>query len=515
MTSEPTAQPPGEAPARAPKSTARNTLIVMAGTLGSRLSGIVRQQLIVSFGSTLSDAFLLASRVPNLLRELLAEGALVNSFIPVYKSLGTEERRALARSFSGALIAINLLLTAIGILAAPWIVDLLLSNHPNVDVALTVYMVRLVMPFLMLISLASIAMGLLNADEHFRESSFAPIAFNLASIVVLLLLPKTATWLALGWLVGGLAQLVVQLPALMRFGLLPTPTLEGHPALGRVLRQMAPFMLTTGARQFLNIYVARLLSNGQLFQSGTTTGYGNAETMFTMANGLLVVSPALALFPRFSQLAADRQWDAFRTLTVQALRTVTFLSAPASALMVVLAPYLIRIFDLNGRMSSTTFAAGSGILNGWALALLPWAINTILLRTFYARERTRDAVMVSAVGFVVEVALYSLLTPHLKFLGFGVSTTISGVLMAIALMVLYGRFPLGALLVHLARVVPLALVAGMVTWALTRVLPAPTGLLPSLVTLAVAGAAGLGTYLALAVALRVPEVNGVLRRLRR
>jgi putative peptidoglycan lipid II flippase len=490
----------------------------MAGTLGSRLSGIVRQQIINLFGSTLTDAFLVAVTVPNLLRELLAEGALVNSFIPVYKSLDIAGRRRLAQTFSGLLIAVNLILMALGILAAPWVVDLLLAANSNVDPALTIYMTQLVMPFLMLISLSAIAMGLLNADEHFRESSFAPVAFNLASIAALLLLPDTATWLAFGWLIGGVAQLLVQLPALRRFGLLPTPTLRGHPALGRVLRQMAPFTLTAGARQFLNVYVISLLTNAQQFAPGTRTGYANAEALFTMVNGLFVVSPALALFPRFSQHASERNWPEFRALTVQAIRTTTFLAAPMSALLVVLAPYAVSLFNIDSDLDVSRFQAGTGILTGWALALLPWALVTILLRTFYARERTREAVTVSALGFVLEVGLYRLLVPPLGFLGFGLSTTLSGIVMAGALALLYRRalgFPTRAVAAHLARVVPLAGLAGVAAWLISLLMPEPGFIVPGVIGLAVAGGAGLAVYLAGALALRMPEVAGVLRRLKR
>ncbi len=502
----------------AQKSVGRNTLIVMAGTLGSRLSGIVRQQIINLFGNTLLEAFLVAVRIPNLLRELLAEGALVNSFIPVYKTLDAAERKALASAFSGVLIAVNLVLMAVGILAAPWIVNLLLSGTSNVDRALAVYMTQLVMPFLMLISLSSIAMGLLNADEHFRESSFAPVAFNIASIIALLLLPDTATWLAFGWLIGGVAQLLVQLPALRRFGLLPTPALIRHPALGRVLRQMAPFTLTAGARQLLNVYVTRLLSDGTLFRQGTQGGYSNAEALFTMVNGLFVVSPALALLPRFSQHAAEKDWPAFRSLTAQAVRTTTFLAAPMSALLIALAPYAVSLFNLRSNYDVPRFEAGSGILTGWALALVPWAIVTILLRTFYARERTREAVIISAIGFVLEVGLYRLLVPQLGLLGFGVSTTISGILMAGALALLYRRalgFPSRQIASHLARILPMAALAGALAWFISRLMPAPGFIFPGVLGLVVAGGVGLSAYLLLALALKMPEVSGVLRRLKR
>lgn len=507
-----------------PRSALRNTLIVMAGTLGSRLTGIVRQLIINLFSDRIGDAFNVAARVPNLFRELLAEGALVNSFIPVYKGLPHGERRAFARAFSGALLAINLLLVALGIWLAPYIVThLLLADQPNTDPVLATFMTRLVMPFLLLISLSSIAMGLLNADEHFRESSFAPIAFNIASIVVLLAayllkLPNTALWLGLGWTVGGLAQLVVQLPALRRFGLLFWPRLGGHPRLGRVLLLMAPFALTTSSRQFLNILVTRLLTNERLFQSGTYFGYTNAEALFTMANGLFVVSPALAMFPRFTQLHVDGDHEGFRRLTLSALRTVTFLAAPVSALLAVLAPYAISIYAIRSNFSEVRFEAGSTILTAWSVALVPWAINTILLRTFYARERTLEAVSVSALSFFCEVGLYYLLIPRVGLYGLGIATTVMGCLTAAALIVLYRRqlsFPLGELLGHLARVLPLALVAGLVAWLVAHLLPAPGHLLSGLLGLALAGGLGLAAYLGLAVLLRVGEVRGLLNRLRR
>lgn len=512
----PTEEPSKSAPRRSLRA---NTLIVMAGTLGSRLSGILRQMVLNNlFGNLLLEAFLAAVRIPSLMRELLAEGALVNSFIPVYKTLDAENRKALAASFSGVLIAVNLILMAVGILAAPFLIDLLLAANSNIDRALAIYMAQLVMPFLMLISLASVAMGLLNADEHFKESSFAPVAFNIVSIIALLLLPRSATWLGFGWLLGGVAQLLVQLPALRRFGLLPTPSLAPHPALRRVLVQMAPFTLTAGARQFLNFYVQGWLSNRDFFSAGTTGGYANAETIFTTVNGLFVVSPVMAMFPRFSAHAADKDWVAFKALTVQAVRTTTFLAAPMSALLIVLAPYAISVINLKTNYDVPRFHAGSDILRGWALALIPWALVTILLRTFYARERTREAVTISAIGFVLEVGLYRLLVPHIGLLGFGISTAISGVLMTAALVYMYRRalgFPGREVVAHLIKVVPLAAVAGLVAWLITFILPRPGFIVPGAFGLALAGGVGLAVYLLGAMALRMPEVAGILRRLRR
>ncbi len=496
-------------------SAVRNTLVVMLGTLGSRLLGLLRQLIINRFDTHVTDAFNIASSIPNLFRELLAEGALVNSFIPVYKGLDEAEKRRFASAFMGALLGVNLVLLALGVWAAPWLVQLfVVVNSTTVDLSLATTMTRLMMPFLMLISLSAVAMGLLNADEHFRESSFAPIAFNIVSIVMLLALPDTAFWLAISWTVGGLAQFLVQLPALRRYGLLPTPRLGWHPKLGRVLALMAPFALTTGSRQFLNLFVRRLLST---FPQGTLTGYSNAETVFQMIMGLFVVSPALALYPRLSALGNERDWPGFRDLTLRALRTITFVAAPMSALLVVLAPYAISVFSLSDT-NTGKFEAGSAILTTWALAIVPWGINTFLLRTFYARQETRWPVVVSATSFLCEVGLYYVLTPRLGLYGFGVASSTMGVVTLVVLTSLYHRalgFPFAALGQHLARVVPMAAVAGAAALLVTRVLPAPGSPLAGVLGGALGGGVGLAVYLALAVALRVGEVDTLVKRFRR
>lgn len=508
---------PEPAPATPQRRTPlQNTLVVMLFTLFSRLSGLLRQLIVNLFDNTIMDAFMVAVRVPNLLRELVAEGALVNSFIPVYKSLPEGERRRLAAAFSGTMIAINMVLAAIGIIAAPWVVDLLLAANSNVDREIAIYMTRLAMPFLMLISLASVASGVLTADEHFKESGMAPVAFNVASIAVLLILPPEATWLAIGWLVGGVAQLLVQVPPLMRHGLLPRPTLQGHSELGRVLRNMAPFMLTATTRQVLNVYVSRLLSNAQHFPAGTQGGYANAEALFTMANGLFVISTAQAYFPRFSDLAAAQKWDEFSALMVNATKATVFMAAPASALLLALAPQAAALFNLSGSMPETRLLATVGIVSGWALALVPWGVMTIATRTFYARERSREAVVVSALVFVLEVALYNVLVPRIGFWGFGASTALVGILGSA---LLYWRhrqsLPLDVfgVLRHAAIVLLLAALAGGAARAVAGLFAMPRQMLEALPVLALAGGVGLLVYFGGAVLLRLPEVNGIVRRL--
>ena len=183
---EPSSSSNQPAPSAAPvrKSATRNIVTVMSGTLASRFLGLLRQSLLsFSFDTRVTDAYNVAFQIPNLFRELLAEGALSNSIIPVYKNLAPDQRRAFIGSFMALLILVNALVVALGMIFAPQIVGLMQSlgqslgaNASSLDTELTVYLTRLCMPFLAGISFSALAMGLLNAEERFGATAFAPLA---------------------------------------------------------------------------------------------------------------------------------------------------------------------------------------------------------------------------------------------------------------------------------------------------------------------------------------------------
>ena len=493
-----------------------NILTVMAGTLGSRGLGLVRQLVFNRLDGNLTDAFNIAFRVPNLLRELLAEGALINSFIPVYKSLPDEEQKELASSFTAVLLAVNFVVLGLGILLAPWLVQHVLdpAGTPQ-NQATAIYLTQWMMPFLTFISMSAVAMGLLNAGEHFRASAFAPMAFNVVSIFILLVFPQSAFWLAMSTTLGGLAQLVVQIPSLLKLGLFPRLQTLWHPALRRVLLMMIPFAISTSGKQFLNIFVVRFISP---FPKNALTGYGNAEVLFQLALGLFAVSPALALYPRLATHSAAKDWDAFRRLTVQALRLTSFIAAPVSILFSVLAPYAVSLVQLSSATEPERLTYGALTLSTWALAIVPAGLNALLVRTFFVRERTLEPLIVTSLGAVADVGLYTLFVPLFGLQGFGLSSTITGTLTAAVLMVLYSKqvgMNWSPLIRHLGLVFPLALLAGAVAFAVSSVLPAPGNLWRGVVGLSVAGGAGMAVYLVLAYVLRFPELSSLRSRLTR
>jgi putative peptidoglycan lipid II flippase len=498
------------------RSATRNILTVMGGTLASRVLGLLRQTLFNRFFDTaITDAFNVAFRVPNLFRELLAEGGLSNSIIPVYKSLAPGDRKAFASSFLGLLIGVNAVIVGLGFIFAPQIVDLLIENGSRIDVNLAVLITRLVMPFLAGISFSALAMGLLNAEEKFAATSFAPLAFNVSTILGFVLFPNNAIMLGAFTTLGGFAQLIVQIPSLRRYGLLPTPRLARHPALGRALSLMAPFAFTTSVRQFLNVILARLLTR---FGDGAVTGFYNAEVIFQLALGLFAVSPATAAYPRMATFAANRDWDSFRDTLSSYARLVLFFSAVVSALMFALAPSVVSaVIELAGRVSNDKFSFTMLAVPPFALAIAPWGLNQLLVRAFYVREKTRDAVLVNAAAFLLNTGLYLAFAPW-GFAAMNYATTVTGwVMVGVYVAVLHAQVGLDwkKLLGHALKVGLAALVAGLVASLVTAALPYSRGALNAFLHLSVAGGLGLIVYLGLCAVLRVPELETIRKRILR
>jgi putative peptidoglycan lipid II flippase len=281
----------------------RKVLLVMGGTLASRVLGLLRQAVFNAlYPDALKDAFNVAYRVPNLLRELLAEGAVQNALIPLLKSLPPEEAQAFARRFAAFLLGVNLLVLGLGYLLAPWVAGLLVAPGSHLregeSFQQVVYLTRLLLPFLLGISMAALFSALTQAEERFLPYALGPVAFNLVAIGLMALFPGDPTALGLSVALGGLVQALVQLPFLRGFRL----EWGWHRAFAPALLRMGPFAFTTSLRQFLNLVLTNILTR---YPPAAVTGFYNAEVVFQMALGLFATSPAIALFPRMSTLKGE------------------------------------------------------------------------------------------------------------------------------------------------------------------------------------------------------------------
>src|SRR5690554_3721377 len=508
---------PVSSPAR---STRRGALTLMIGTLASRVTGLVRNSLLAQFfPTTVIDAFVTAFKVPNLFRELLAEGALTNSFIPVYKALAPAEQRRL----SGALLA--LLAVANGVLmlgafaAAPLLASLLISGVGHVDVELTTQLIRIVFPFLPAISFSALAMGILNAEERFFAPAWAPVALNVVTVTLMALFPGQAVMLALAHVFGGLAQLLVQVPALVRSGLLPKPGSLWHPAMGEVLVLMVPFTFTAGGRQVLNVVASNVITG---IDAGAQGAFYLSDLFLSLLLGLFSISPALAYYSRLSHHAARGDAEFGPTLG-EGLRLITFLTVPAGlALTLLAAPAVDAVYNwrslfgapMDAELRAFTIAATLPL----GLAVFPIGVLNLLIRSFYVRRLVRPPVVLVLVFLTLQGLLYVALSRPFCIAGVSWATALAAwaqALVTAGLVARRERFGLGAWAAQAARVWLAALGALLAGWLALQAVPLPAGRFGQLGRLAVGGGAMVAAYLLLGVLLRVPELRALGRLVRR
>ena len=514
---------PGEAkPQSAPAapSSRRGAFTLMGGTLASRVTGLVRNSLLAQFFPTaVVDAFVTAFKVPNLFRELLAEGALVSSFVPVYKRLDPAE----ARRLSGAILSLLFLLNGALMLAAyalaPFLAELLIADAGHVDLELTTRLIRIVFPFLPAISLSALAMGLLNAEERFLAPAWAPVALNVVTAALMAIFPGQATMLAVAHVLGGLAQLLVQVPALVRSGLLPRPRIPWHSALTGVALLMVPFAVTTSGRQVVNVVASNVVTGIDAVAQGS---FYLADLFLSLGLGLFGISPALAYYSRLSA-HAGRDEESFGPTLTEGIRLITFLAVPAGVGILVFAPQLVDVLYNWRSLLGQPMDAGLRAYTVEAtvplgLAVFPLAAHALLVRTFYVRSRVGPPVAIALTALTLQGVLYYALAGPFGVTGVSAAVAIAAwvqVGLASGFVARREGFSLRAFGRHAAGAWVAAIAAGLAGYLIVRVIAAPTTWTGSLVELAVGGAAFLAAYLAAAAVLGLPELMAAVRWLRR
>jgi len=480
-------------------SSRRGAFTLMGGTLASRVTGLVRNSLLAQFFPTyVIDAFVTAFKVPNLFRELLAEGALSNSFVPVYKRLAGDEARRMAGTLLAMLVVVNGLLMALAYLAAPAIARLLIADAGHVDLELTTRLIRIVFPFLPAISFSALAMGILNAEERFLAPAWAPVALNVVTVTLMALFPGQALMLALAHVLGGAAQLLVQVPVLVRSGLLPRLTSLWHPSLASVALLMLPFAFTASGRQVLNVVASNVITG---IDAGAQGAFYLADLFLGLALGLFSISPALAYYSRLSDHAVNDE-AAFAPTLAEGVRFITMLTVPAGLALALLAEPAVDVVynwrsifgqPMDPVLRDYTIAASAPL----GLAVFPLGVFNLLIRTFYIRGRVRTPVLLVLATLTLQGTLYVLLAPRFGVAGVAAATAAAAWLQLIVVTVLVVRaegFDVSSFARH-AGVTWLAalLAAGAAYLALTR-MPLPAGWYGSLAALVVAGFVLAGVY---------------------
>jgi putative peptidoglycan lipid II flippase len=436
-----------------PRNIARSAASASAATMTSRILGVVREAVLASFFGDKQemDAYRVAFRIPNLLRDLFAEGAMSASFVPTFtKRLTTNGKDAaltLGNNLTNALLLITGVLVVLGIIFAEPIVRLLVKPEYAANATkleLTVMLTRIMMPFLTFIALAAAAMGMLNALRHFFIPALSPAMFNVVSItgaiglipVMVSLGYQPITAAAVGTVVGGLAQWAVQWPLLRREGFRYRPSIDRHDAdLARVLLLMGPGTLGLAATQ-VNVAVNTYLASGQ---TGAISWLDYAFRLMYLPIGLFGVSVATATTPVIARHVVDKDEAAVKRTIADSVSLMMMLNVPAMVGLIVLATPIVRVMYERGQFTSASTAATAAALQFYSIGLVGYSVVRILSPAFYALGSARTPVKVSAATVFVNASLNIVLFRVMGYKGLALGTAVAALFNASTLMFLLQR----------------------------------------------------------------------------
>jgi putative peptidoglycan lipid II flippase len=382
-------------------------------TLLSRVSGLFRDVVIgFLFGAHgAADAYFVAFRIPNLLRRLTAEGALTVAFIPVFTNYLAKEGKAEAIKVTQIVftfLAIFLgLITLLGIVFARPLTHFFAPGFVQEPekFQMTVLLTRWMFPYIFFVSLVALAMGVLNALRHFMAPAMSPVLFNLCNIVCAILfyplLDEPILGLAFGVLIGGAAQLLFQIPYLMKQGIhLRFNFNFRHPGLGRLLYLMGPAAFGAAVYQ-INVLVSTMLAS--FLPSGSVSYLYYADRFLEFPVGIFAIALGTAALPSFSTLVVAGNVKELRATLAYALRIVNFVCLPATAGLAVLAVPLFAIFFQRGAFDATATLNSAQALIFFSFGL--WSISgtKLVAPVFYAMEDTKTPVFVGIIAFMVNL----------------------------------------------------------------------------------------------------------------
>ncbi len=516
-------------PISSSQSVARSAGVTSIAVLASRITGLVREIALAHyFGATAAyDAYILGFRIPNLTRDLFAEGALSSAFVPTFVDAlhkkSKEEAAHLANLVATAIIIVVGLLCLVGMIFAPQMVDLLAPGFRQLEGKheLAVRLTRIMCPFLLLVALAAQSMGILNACNQFALPALSSSLFNVGSLAVGLSLGLLAgpylgippiEGMAWGVLTGGFIQLGSQIPSLVRTGFVYRPAIDwSHPGLRQILRLMGPAILGSAAVQ-INVMVNTSFASEI---NGGMSWLGYAFRLMQLPLGLFGVAIGGATLPAISRSAARGDMDDFRRTLSRSLGLVFLLTIPSSVGLFVLGPSIIGALFERGEFNANDTHQTALALGWFAIGLAGYSALKVLVPAFYALKDARTPMFVSLGSIGINYAVVSTMTTQTGFglAGLALSTSavaITGSLILLTILKtritgIYGR----ALLASVGKIVVAAAVmfaaVSATTWAVGHQLQA--GQPRYLVDLAVSIPVGLAVYYFACRLLKVEEME--------
>jgi putative peptidoglycan lipid II flippase len=391
--------------------------VVGAATLLSRIMGYVRDMVMSwAFGtSAAADAFYVAYRIPNLLRELLAEGSMSAAFIPVFTETLTkgtkEEARHLANAVFARLLVILVIVTGIGIIFAPYIVKAIawgwkIENQREKFLMATT-LTQMMFPYLLFIGLAALAMGMLNSLRSFLYPALSPVMLNIMTIGSVFFLaprmPEPIMGAAIGVVLGGMCQFLIQLPGLRKQGMMLKPQFApSHPGVLKIGKLAVPVLISSSVTQ-LNIFMSTILASFLATGSITYLFYGMRFIHFPL--GIFGVAIATAVLPTLSTQAAKQEMESFRDTLSLGLRLVFFIMFPAMAGLIMLRIPIVNLLLEHGEFNRVSTLGTASALLYYAVGLWAFAGVRVLSQAFYSLQDTKTPVRIAMLALAANIVL--------------------------------------------------------------------------------------------------------------
>lgn len=462
------------------KKLIKSTGIVAISTLSSRILGFVRDVIIANvFGASRElGGFFIAFRIPNLFRRLVAEGSLTISFIPVYteylENKGKDEALKLAQKTLSILIIVLLCIVSIGIIFSPYIVNIFAYGFDDIEIInFTVYMNRLLFPYLFLVGIVAFSMGYLNSNRVFFAPAFSPVLLNVGFIIGALLFTKffekPLIGLVCGVLFGGILQLLLQIPYMIKHGFKMKISIDfKHPGIRRIFKMIAPAVFGIAVYQ-LNILINTAYAS--TCEEGSIPYLYYCDRLTELILGIFIVSIGNVILPEMSRFAASKDYKALKEMYRKAVLVSLFLAVPASAALIIIGYPLLNVMFVRGSFTNVDALNTFKALKYAALAVPSLAVLRISTPTFYSMEDTKTPVYSAVAALIVNIVCgYYLKNTILSYAGLSLSISIAAFVQVTILVIFLhkkiGNFGFRKIFSELLKIVVATIVMSLVIFYL-------------------------------------------------
>ncbi len=414
---------------------ARAAGVVGLATGLSRIFGFIRDVVVARFfgAGMATDAFFVAFRIPNILRRLLAEGSLTVSFVPVFMEyLKRESKKDALELANVAFTLLSIILVAIslaGVLFSPLIVTAMapgFTKFPD-KYALTVFLTRLMFPYIFFISLVALCMGILNSLRHFAAPALSPVILNISMIAAALTLqsffPEPITALAVGVMIGGFLQLAMQFPFMLKMGVRLRPDFHfRHPGVRRIGLLMLPAVFGAAVYQ-INIFISTLIAS--FLPGGSVSYLYYADRIVELPLGVFAIAIGTASLPSLSAQVAKGALEEMKKTLAFSLRLILFIAIPAMIALVALRVPIISVLFQRGEFDAQSTILTAQALLFYSLGLWAFSAIRVVVSAFYSLQDTKTPVYVGIGALIVNTLFSVLLMFPLKHGGLALATSIA------------------------------------------------------------------------------------------